>query len=169
MRSKKVRLSDGRTIADTGLPQMQTKPIYLELHVRQRATLVEALRTEGCMENGMVYYICLEMLYSMLDMGRRQAALEDLDKLTKERIEAAGSDTLDYGSRMAIKSETAHEITQLFTDYMDMTFGVSHHIAIGLSGSAPNDDLESYEVPQFGDDGEIMEGKWLDEEAEPKK
>ena len=165
MRFKKIRLNDGSTIADTGLPQMQTKPIYLELHVRQRATLIEALRTEGCMENGMVYHICLDMLYSMLDMGRRQAALEELTKLTEERIKDAGEDSLDYGSMMRIKSETAHETTQLFTDYMDLTFGVSHHIAIGLSGSAPDDDKMEYETPTF-DDNETMDGKWIDPEDE---
>lgn len=163
MRFKKIRLPDGNVIADTGLPQMQTKPIYLELHVRQRATLIEALRTEGCMENGMVYYICLDMIYSMLDMGRRAAALEELDKLTAERLKEAGEDSLDYGARMLIKSETAHEITQLFTDYMDLTFGVSHHIAIGLSGSAPDDDKLEYDTPKFDDD-ETMDGKWVDEE-----
>ena len=163
MRFKKIRLPDNSVIADTGLPQMQTKPIYLELHVRQRATLIEALRTEGCMENGMVYYICLDMIYSMLDMGRRAAALDDLTKLTAERIAEAGEDSLDYGARMLIKSETAHEITQLFTDYMDLTFGVSHHIAIGLSGSAPDDDQMEYEIPKFDDD-EVLDGKWVDVE-----
>lgn len=165
MRFKKIRLNDGSTIADTGLPQMQTKPIYLELHVRQRATLIEALRTEGCMENGMVYHICLDMLYSMLDMGRRAAALDELEKMTQERIKDAGEDSLDYGSMMRIKSETAHEATQLFTDYMDLTFGVSHHIAIGLSGSAPDDDKMEYETPT-SDDNETMDGKWIDPEEE---
>lgn len=163
MRFTKLRLPDGSVIADTGLPQMQTKPIYLELHVRQRATLIEALRTEGCMENGVVYNICLDMFYSMLDMGRRAAAIKELDKLTADRIADAGEDSLDYGSRMVIKSETAHEITQLFTDYMDMTFGVSHHIAIGLSGSAPDDDKLEYETPTFDTD-EVMDGKWVDAE-----
>ena len=163
MRFRKIRLNDGSMIADTGLPQMQTKPIYLELHVQQRAALVDALRKDGCMENGTVYYICLDMIYSMLDMGRRKAALEQLDNLIAERIEAQGGDSLDYATTMRIKSETAHEVTQLFTDYMDMTFGVSHHLAIGLSGSAPNDDLQEYEIPKFDDD-ETVDGKWVDTE-----
>jgi 20S proteasome alpha/beta subunit len=107
------------------------------------------------------------MIYSMLDMGRRAAALEELDKLTAERIAEAGEDSLDYGAMMLIKSETAHEITQLFTDYMDKTFGVSHHIAIGLSGSAPDDDKLDYETPNFDED-ETMDGKWVDEEEERK-
>jgi len=163
MKFKKIRLPDGNVIADTGLPQMQTKPIYLELHVRQRATLIEALRIEGSMESGLIYNICMDMFYSMLDMGRREAALEELDKLTEERLKEAGEESLDYGARMLIKSETAHEVTQLFTDYMDLTFGVSHHIAIGLSGSAPDDDKLDYETPKFDDD-ETMDGKWVEEE-----
>ena len=165
MRFKRIRLNDGSTIADTGLPQMQTKPIYLELHVRQRASLIDALKEEGSMENGTVFYICLDMLYSMLDMGRRAAALEELDTMTADRIEAAGTDSLDYGAMMRLKSEVAHECTQLFTDYMDLTFGVSHHIAIGLSGSAPDDDKMEYEIPTF-DDNEEMDGKWIEAEEE---
>jgi hypothetical protein len=50
---------------------------------------------------------------------------------------------------------------------MDKTFGVSHHIAIGLSGSAPDDDKLDYETPNFDED-ETMDGKWVDEEEERK-
>lgn len=164
MRIKKVRLPDGNVIADTGLPQRAIKPQYLERHLGQMQALTEALKDPLSMKNGVVYNMVRVMFFSMLDIGRREFALNTLQEQVDAKIEELELDgALDYASRIEAKSEIALECLIYFTDYLDTTYAVSHRVAIGLTGSAPNDDDMDYEIPTFEDD-EVMEGKWIETE-----
>jgi len=162
MRIKKVRLPDGNVIADTGLPQRALKPQYLERHLGQMQALTDVLKDPASMKNGVVYNLVLVMFYSMLDIGRREFALDELDLRVDARIKELGADgSLDYATRIEAKSEIALACLPMFTDYLDTAYAVSHRIAIGLTGSAPDDDQMDYEIPTFADD-EVMEGKWVE-------
>lgn len=47
------------------------------------------------------------------------------------------------------------------TDYLDQAFGVSHRLAIGITGDAPDDDMRDY-TPPAEVTTEYEDGKWVD-------
>ncbi len=164
MRIKKVRLPDGNVIADTGLPQSAIKPQYLELHREQLREITTALSDPVNMNNGVVYNMIRFMFSTMLDIGRREYVLATLQEDVDAKIDELEQDgAIDYVTRIEAMSEIALDCVPHFTDYLDTTYAVSHRVAIGLTGSAPNDDEMEYEVPTFDDD-EVIEGKWIEME-----
>lgn len=121
-------LPDGKRIIDTGLPQRHIKNIWLEMHKEMNQKILDAILnsnpTDRKVERAIKFSISM-----ILDEDVRTAAKEKAAKLIKERTEGK---ELANDVKAEIVENVYIEVLEELTDYVDMAFGVSHRIAIGL-------------------------------------
>ncbi len=118
-------MPNGKHIVDTGLPQKYIKTLWLEMHTDLNKKIMDAIphAPKTTIIRMMKYHISL-----ILDMDERKAIRDKIEKLKEERL----SDDLDMDERIEIIEDIYIEATEGITDYVDMAFGVSHRIAIGI-------------------------------------
>jgi len=164
MRFKKVKLPDGNIIVDTGLPQRGIKPAGLEMHTHMLKTLYAAVKEDPHnMENGVVRGLCKILVNTILDMAKRDEALENIHRLIEEELDGNGA-SLSFGERTRVESDIWMEIgVREMTEYLDQAFGVSHRLAIGTFGNAPEDKLVEPKPPEPKPDLEMHE-EWMETE-----
>jgi len=120
------QLPDGKHIVDTGLPQKFIKSIWLDMHSRHHTMTMEVMKTPDSQRTGlrmMRYHISL-----ILDKDKRDEIKEKIANLKKERL----NDTMSLQEKTDILEDIYIEAMEDMTDYLDMAFGVSHRIAIGI-------------------------------------
>ena len=158
MRFEKVKLPDGNVIIDTRLPQRGLKPAGLEMHTHMLKTLFSALEKPENMENGVVKMMSVFIANTILDMAKRDETLENIERIIKEEMGEDGGALLNFNERMRIESGIWMEIaTREMIEYLDQAFGISHRLAIGTFGGAPETDSEYPEEPELAEGTEIHE------------
>ena len=157
MRFKKVNLPDGNVIVDTGLPQRGLKPAGLELHTYMLKRLFEAAEDDEKMRNGVVRRLSRMLVNTIMDMGKRDEALENIVRLIDEELgEAAGA--MSFGERATEEGEIWLDIgVREMMEYLDQSFAISHKLGVGTFGGA----AEECEYPQ---EVELAEGTEMHEE-----
>jgi|LGOV01.1.fsa_nt_gb hypothetical protein len=160
MGRRKIKMRDGSVLVDTGLPQRSIKPLYLEMHMEQLKTYFHTLTDPANFANGVIKMMGLFFTNTILDTGTRERTIGEIEAEIKKRI---GDDNdLDFPARMRIESEITMEISvRNMTDYLDQAFGVSHRLAIGITGDAPDDDMLDY-TPPAEVTTEYEDGRWVD-------
>lgn len=121
-------LPDGKRIIDTGLPQRQIKPIWLELHKEMNQKLMDAIRTCAPSDGTVV-----RMIQFSISLILDQDIRKDINERAKQLIQEKTSNTeLSHSEKMQIIEGIYIELNADVTDYIDTAFGVSHRIAIGI-------------------------------------
>ncbi len=118
-------MPDGKHIVDTGLPQKYIKTLWLEMHTDLNKKVMDAIphAPKTTIIRMMKYHISL-----ILDMDERKAIREKIEKLKKERL----VESMTTDEKIEVIEDIYIEATEGITDYVDMAFGVSHRIAIGI-------------------------------------
>lgn len=136
MRFKKVKLPDGNVIIDTGLPQRGLKPAGLDLHTHMLKQLFDVATHDENMENGTVKRLSKFLINTILDMSKRDEALENIDRYLAKEIDDA-EHPLSFSERQKAESEIWLDLAvKEFVEGLDAYFGVSHRLAIGTFGTA---------------------------------
>lgn len=118
-------MPNGKHIVDTGLPQKYIKTLWLEMHTDLNKKVMDAIphAPKTTIIRMMKYHISL-----ILDMDERKAIREKIEKLKKERL----VESMTTDEKIEVIEDIYIEATEGITDYVDMAFGVSHRIAIGI-------------------------------------
>ena len=144
VKPRKVSTATGIDVIDTQIPQRYTRTEWLVMHTRHLDNLIHTVTdpTHDNMATGRVYNVCLIIFATMLDFDRRDTLMAKLKELIAES-DAAG-ESLDYAEAMRAKSEIALKLLPMFTDYADLSLGVSHTVGIGSTGDMPDADKMDY-------------------------
>lgn len=163
MKMKQVKLPNGNYIVDTGLPQRGVKPAGMELHTHMLKRLFEAAEDDEKMRNGVVRRLSQMLVNTILDMAKRDEALENIVRLIDKEL---GKDAaaMSFGERASAEGEIWLDIgVREFMEYMDQYFAISHRLAIGSFGTAPESGIT--EEPEPEEDAEMHEvWKEIDDE-----
>lgn len=146
MRFKKVPLSDGNVIVDTGLPQRGIKPVGLNMQVSILIALVSAASVAQNMENGVVLSLSKALVNSIFDMSKRDEALDNIHRFIDEEV---GEDhSMSFSEYTRKVSDIWMEIgIREMTEHMDGAFGISHRLAIGTFGTGVTGAGDEVEEP----------------------
>ena len=138
MRFTKVKLPNGNVIIDTGLPQRAIKPAGLEMHTHMLKQLFNAVEDDEKVKNGAVKRMSKFLVNTIFDMAKRDEALENIDRMIKDALGEDEGASLSFPERMRIESDIWMEIAvREMSEYLDQVFGVTHRLAIGTFGTAP--------------------------------
>lgn len=157
MKSRKVSSATGIEVIDTQIPQKYIRMEWLNMHARQLDSLINTVTdpTHDNMATGRVYYVCLIIFATMVEFGRRDTLMAQLEKTITDAVKK--NEGLDYGELMRVKSESALKVLPMFTDYVDLAIGVSHTVGIGSTGDMPDADKMDYgefDLPDTADEEE---------------
>ncbi len=158
MRFKQVKVGDN-TIVDTGLPQRGIKPAGLELHTHMIKRLFEIAEDPENMRNGVVRRLSRALINTIMDMAKRDEALENIDRLIDEESEGTRMSAEDEGEvwfDIAIRE---------VTEYLDQAFAISHRLAVGRFSGDSGTEGEYPEEPELEEGTELHE-EWQEGIAE---
>ena len=157
MRFRKVEV-DGNIIVDTGLPQRGLKPAGLELHTYMIKRLFEAAEDDEKMRNGVVRRLARMLVNTILDMAKRDEALENIDRLIDEELPEAAA--MNFGERASAEGEIWLDIgVREMVEYLDQAFAISHKLGVGTFGGAVEETCTYPEEPEL-DEGTEMHEEW---------
>lgn len=156
MRFKKVKLPNGNTIIDTGLPQRAMKPAGLEMHTHMLKQLFNSIGDNQKMRDGSIKRTCNFLINTIFDMAKRDEAIENIHMRVADVLGDDGGASLNFGERMMIESEVWLDIAvKVFVEYLDQVFAVTHRLAIGTFGNAS--DTPYMEEPELEPAADINE------------
>ncbi len=153
MRFKQVQVDDN-TIVDTGLPQRGIKPAGLDLHTHMIKRLFEIAESPENMKNGSVSRLSRALINTIMDMAKRDEALDNVDRLINEEL--GDTSSWDSGALSEGEGEIWFDIAiREMAEYLDQAFAISHRLAVGRF---------SADEGEYPEEPEIEEGTELNEE-----
>ena len=161
MRFKQVKVGDN-TIVDTGLPQRGIKPAGLELHTHMIKRLFEIAEHPENMGNGSVRRLSRALINSIMDMAKRDEALDNIYRLIDEELPGE----MSFTERARDEGEIWFDIAiREMTEYLDQAFAISHRLAVGRFSGDSGTEGEYPEEPELEEGTELHE-EWQEGIAE---
>ena len=161
MRFKQVKVGDN-TIVDTGLPQRGIKPAGLELHTHMMKRLFEIAEHPENMGNGSVRRLSRALINSIMDMAKRDEALDNIYRLIDEELPGE----MSFTERARDEGEIWFDIAiREMTEYLDQAFAISHRLAVGRFSGNLRTETEHPEEPEL-DEGTELHEVWMEGIAE---
>lgn len=148
MRFTRVKLPNGNTIIDTGLPQRNIKPAGLNHLIHMSETLFTAVSIVANQTNGVIVQMSDDLVNAIYDMSMRDEALEHIHQALDEALGEDGGASLDSDERMRTESRIwSANAQRVVAEHMDTAFGVTHRLAIGTFGTADTGAMGDGEEP----------------------
>lgn len=119
----KTIIQDGKRLIDTGLPQRQIKPIWLEMHKEMNMKIMDAILNNDPIRVKNAIRFSISMI---LDDEVRDQVKADINKKMANIKETSNEARLKEIETIYI------EAMESVSDYLDQAFGISHRIAIGI-------------------------------------
>jgi len=127
---KLIVTGDGKRLIDTGLPQRQIKPLWLEMHKEMNLKIIDAIiNTESSTGRSVKTIKAVKFcIANILDDDLRTK----LKAKIKQELEEKTSGATSMEDKLSIMEDVYLDAFECVTDYIDQAFGISHRIAIGI-------------------------------------
>lgn len=122
-----VTLGNGKRVIDTGLPQRQIKPIWIEMHKELNLKIMEAILNSNP-TSGRVRKAIGFSISQILDDEVRDRIKTKIEQDLKEKVKPE----MDKDEKADATENVYIEAVEGISDYLDTAFGISHRIAIGI-------------------------------------